>query len=236
MNIDLHKIKGFFKGTFIAEPDVLRQKLFGIKAYIYDWDGVFNNGVKDENGSSPFSEVDAMGTNMLRFNHYLRTGEIPVNAIISGEENKASFALANREHFHSVYYRTLNKKDAFNHLCKRFDIKPHQVAFIFDDILDFSVASLCGLRIMVARQCNPLLLDLAKRNKLVDYITFADGANHAIRESSELLTGISDHYDETILQRMIFSEKYRQYLQLRNTLSPAFYTVADSKITEQLPQ
>ena len=33
-------------GTFITPADHLKEKLSKIKAYIFDWDGVFNNGSK----------------------------------------------------------------------------------------------------------------------------------------------------------------------------------------------
>ena len=200
---------------------------------MFDWDGVFNNGIKDENGSSPFSEIDAMGTNLLRFNYYIRNAETPLIAIISGEKNNAAFTLAKREHFYAVYYKTANKIKSLDHLCRQNNIEPTQVAFIFDDVLDFSVAQLCGLRIMVARNCNPLLIHFAEKNKLADYITFADGGNHAVREAVELLTGLSGKYNETIEQRMHFTNNYQQYVALRNKPQPVFYTIINSEITEQ---
>ncbi|MBS1934690.1 MAG: phosphatase, partial [Bacteroidetes bacterium] len=204
-----------------------------IKAFVFDWDGVFNNGIKDDNGSSAFSEIDAMGTNLLRFNHYLCHGRTPVVAVISGEKNKAAFTLAKREHFNAVYYKFVHKIAALDHLCNQHKLQYDEIAFVFDDVLDFSVANICGLRLMISRECNPLLLQFAEKNKLADYLTFADGNNHAVREIVELLTGISGKYDETISQRMKFSETYRHYLQLRNEPEPSFYTINNSVITEQ---
>src|SRR5690606_10938202 len=93
----LNKIIEQFKGQVQTTPELLREKLSGVKAFVFDWDGVFNDGMKDEKGSSRFSEVDSMGTNLLRFNHFLRSGELPITAIISGEKNQAAFTLAERE-------------------------------------------------------------------------------------------------------------------------------------------
>ena len=62
------KIVLAFEGASGISPD----RLDKIKAFVFDWDGVFNNGAKDSEGASPFNEVDAMGTNLLRFNHHLR--------------------------------------------------------------------------------------------------------------------------------------------------------------------
>ncbi len=224
-----------FRGRFITHAENILQQLLNIKAYVYDWDGVFNNGMKDENGSSPFSEIDAMGTNMLRFNHYLRTGESPVFALVSGESNKAAFSLARREHFNGSYYGIKNKQTALEHICKTHGLRPNEVAFMFDDVLDFSMAQRCGLRIMVGRKSNPLLTEFAIENKLVDYITATDGANHAVRETVELLTGLSGKYENTISHRMEFSDTYQKYLKLRNAQETKYFIAKDTEIIEQQP-
>ena len=33
-----------FKGSFITKPAEIQQKLAKVKAYVFDWDGVFNIG------------------------------------------------------------------------------------------------------------------------------------------------------------------------------------------------
>jgi len=233
---DLQQIKNIFKGNFLLEPAALQEKLFKIKAYVFDWDGVFNNGEKDENGSSRFNEVDSMGLNMLRFNHYLRRGVHPLTGIITGETNNAAFILAKREHFHAVYYNTKNKRDALLHFCAGNNLELHEVAYFFDDVTDLSIAELCGLRIMVSRRCNPMLLNLSIENKWVDYLTYADGGNNALREASELLIGLSERYSDTILQRVHNSDGYQVFIRARNIPATAFYTLVESKITEQHPR
>jgi 3-deoxy-D-manno-octulosonate 8-phosphate phosphatase (KDO 8-P phosphatase) len=227
------QILSHFKGKFLTEPVLFLQKLARIKAYLFDWDGVFNDGFKDANGSSPYSEIDAMGTNLLRYNHYLRQDEVPAVAILSGEKNAAGFALARREHFDGVYFKIMHKADALMHFCKRYSLQPQEVAFVFDDVLDFSAAALCGLRIMVSRPCNPLLIDFAVEKGLVDYLTSADGGHHAIRETSELLCALRGNYEETIDNRMQFTDHYQHYLKIRNQPDPFFCTMVDAVITEQ---
>jgi 3-deoxy-D-manno-octulosonate 8-phosphate phosphatase (KDO 8-P phosphatase) len=233
MSESLLHITARFKGNFVTEPLEIQQKLFAIKAYVFDWDGVFNNGQKDWQGCSPFNEVDAMGTNLLRFNHWLRTGENPVIAVISGERNASAWALGKREHFHSLYSGFKYKLAALQHLCDQHGLAAQEVAFVMDDVLDFSVAAVCGLRVMVSRPANPLLVDFALRHHLVDYLTAHDGQNYAVRESVELLTGISGIYDETLEHRMNFTETYQQYLHQRNIPEPVFYTQKEFKIIEE---
>jgi 3-deoxy-D-manno-octulosonate 8-phosphate phosphatase (KDO 8-P phosphatase) len=230
--MDVQNIASHFKGNFITPWEAIAEKLEGIKAFVFDWDGVFNNGMKDEKGSSPFSEVDSMGTNLLRFNHYLLNGHNPVFAVISGEHNKAAASLAKREHFHALYSGIRFKVDALKHLCKAYDIQPSEVAFFFDDVLDLSVAAQCGLRIMIPRPCNPLLVEYAIQHNMVDYLTACEGGNGAVREAVELLTGLGGRYAEVLTQRMNFTETYQAYLAERNEIPTAFYTIQQSTITE----
>ena len=226
----IQTITAHFKGEFILAPEALVQRLSTIKAFVFDWDGVFNSGYKDEQGSSPFNEVDAMGTNLLRFNHYLRNGEPPVTAIITGERNKAALAFANREHLAAVYCGIKFKADALKDLCRKHNLQTEEVCFMFDDILDFSAAEICGLRIMVNRKANPLMVNYAKENNLVDYLTANDGNNYAIRETVELLTGISGRYDDTMRERSSFTDTYQQYLAKRNEQYTQLYTVENKQI------
>lgn len=224
MVYELDRIAASFKGRFLIPPLELQQKFSKIKAYIFDWDGVFNNGAKDENGFSPFSEVDAMGTNMLRFCHFLRFQQFPLTFIISGEKNKGSAMLAQREHFHAVYSGFKHKRDALEHLCKKHHITPQETVFIFDDLLDFSIANICGIRLMVNRKANPLLVEFATQYKLADYLTEADGASHAVREATELLAGLSGKHNAAYTSRMKYNDLYKQYLGERDKVKTALYT------------
>ncbi len=234
MSDTLLYIAEHFQGNFTTDTSQLQAKLTRVKAYIFDWDGVFNNGQKDEQGSSPFSEIDAMGTNLLRFNHYLRTGELPHFVIISGEMNKAAYTLARREHFHAVYSGIKFKQEALEHLCRSCSIKPEETAFVFDDVLDLGIAAVAGVRCMVKSKASPLLSDYTIQRGLTDYLTSCNGNEHAVREVSELIIGLNGMYKETIDHRVNFTETYQRYLKLRNRTDVRFYISNESKITEQI--
>jgi len=225
-------ITQYFKGEFLVSPTILLQKLQQVKAFVFDWDGVFNGGTKDEDGSSQFSEIDSMGTNLMRFNHFLRNNVAPVTAIITGEKNKGAFAFAKREHFHAVYAGIKYKPDAVKHLCKEHHLKPEEICFFFDDAIDLSSAAVCGLRIMAYRDCNPLLLQYAKKHQMADYITRADGAHYAVREATEMLMGLSGQYEESVQARMDFNDLYKRFLKARNKPEPVLYGEDDGKIVE----
>ncbi len=204
-------------GEFISSLSYIKEKLNNIKAFIFDWDGVFNSGTKGENISSSYTEADSMGTNLLRFAYWLKNNKsLPVMAIITGENNHSAKKLAVREHFHHIYFKIPNKAIAFEHLLHKFNLKADEVAFCFDDVLDFPIAKQCGLKFMVRRDASPLFKQYAIEHKLCDYITAQQGGNHAIREISELILGLYENIEQVISERTDFSTLYTTYLQERN--------------------
>ncbi len=189
-----------------------------IRAYLFDWDGVFNNGIKHDETGSPFSEIDAMGINLLRLGHWMRTGSFPVTAIITGEYNPSAAKLAQREHFDAVYLRFKDKDEALMHLTNASGIQAREVAFVFDDVLDLGLAAKAGLRFMVCRPSNPLLMRYVRNNNLCDYVTAHTGAGHAVREVCELLLGLTDIFELAVQKRSTFDATYRTYYDQRNQL------------------
>jgi len=228
-------IENLFKGRFLTPPANILAKLEKIKAYIFDWDGVFNNGQKDENNTSLFNEIDAMGINMLRFNHYKRKGSMPITGIITGERNSASHTFSDREHMDFVYYKIKHKSIALAHACNQYKITPEEVLFVFDDILDLDVAQKVGVRMMVSRPANPLLIKYAEERQLIDYLTANDGNNHALRESVEMLIGLTGRYDETLADRIAYNDTYRKFIMLRNNIATEYFTVEGDTIIAKKP-
>jgi 3-deoxy-D-manno-octulosonate 8-phosphate phosphatase (KDO 8-P phosphatase) len=88
---------------------------------------------------------------------------------------------------------------------------------------------------MISNETDSLLSEFVKRKKLADYITFSRSGHNAVRETTDMLMGLSGIYDETITNRIEFSSNYRQYLSLRNKSETNFYTNKESVITEQTP-
>lgn len=200
-------------GRFCVPAADIQRKLKGIKAFVFDWDGVFNDGSKRELTGSGFSEPDAMGTNMLRFSYWLQSHSLPYTAIITGEENLSADFLAKREHFTAIYLKASNKTKSFQHFLSAHQLKGEEVAFVFDDVLDLAVARECGIRIACHRKANPLFNHHLERLNLSDY--FTSGHSYHVREASELLIGLRGNYEEAIQHRMNFSGTYQSYLTER---------------------
>jgi len=215
-------------GNFSRPFAEFKEKLSKIKAYLFDWDGVFNDGVKTEQGGSPFSEVDSMGTNMLRFGHWLKNGKLPQVGIITGEENPAALYLAKRECFHAVYLKSKNKLVAFDHFIKANQLQYHEVAFVFDDVLDLGVAEKCGVRILVKHKAAPMFLNYSIKNEIADYITAND--EHGVRETCELILSTHGIYDEAIRYRSQFHENYKNYLTVRQEVETKSYLIKGDSI------
>ncbi len=213
-------------GQFVTPVDTLTEKLRAVKAIVFDWDGVFNDGVKTGSGSSSFSEVDSMGTNLLRFGFWLHhRDQLPVVAIITGVINELADALVRREHFHACYSQAKHKVDVLKHLLDQYGLQPHEVAFFFDDALDLSVAEVAGVRVMVRRRANPLLTDYVVRNGLVDYLTGSESGQWAVREGCEMLLGLLGQFDTVMNERLRYKPVYDRYYAQRQAVEPSYWTV-----------
>ena len=204
-------------GEFIENQDVIAKKLKKIKALIFDWDGVFHSGYKKSNKESSFSEADSMGINMLRFSYFLKDNTIPFTAIITGENNETADYFAKREHFDEIFLKVKNKIEILDWLTQHKGFTNEEVLFVFDDILDLSIAKVCGLRFMVNRNASFMLTSYCKKNQLCDYITKNNAENHAIREISEVAISLLGDYDQVIEKRINYDEDYLNYLEIRNS-------------------
>ncbi|CAN5306334.1 hypothetical protein BH09BAC3_BH09BAC3_36660 [soil metagenome] len=209
-------------GEFISPPSFFIDKLKKIKAVLFDWDGVFNDGFKSGSEGSAFSEVDSMATNMLRYGLWRINGTIPVTAVMTGENNPTANHLAKRESFNAVFSKIKNKSAVFDIFCNNYQVRPEEVIFFFDDILDLDVARKCGVRILIGNSSNLMLKEFVKKSSLADYITANNGRNHGLRESIELSLALLGQFDNVVSERMIFSENYQQYIAERKTIETIY--------------
>jgi 3-deoxy-D-manno-octulosonate 8-phosphate phosphatase (KDO 8-P phosphatase) len=222
-----------FPGKFISSEKIISPRLKKIKALVFDWDGVFNNGEKSADGGSNFSEVDSMGTNLLRYSFYLNNNKLPVTAIISGEKNQTAFFFSRRECFHYSFFKMANNKlDGLKYICEAENIKPEEVLYVFDDVLDLPIAEVCGVRILINQKVNPLFTKYCVKHKLADYISGNSGGNFAVREVTEMLMHMDGNYDKVMTDRKNSAEKYKAYLGQRQSTKTSFFTAVDGNLAE----
>ncbi len=191
---------------------------------IFDWDGVFNGGFKGDGVYSPFSEVDSMGLNMLRFGYHMLSGNILLAGIISGMDNKNTEMFVRREHLDFKCLGFKDKNEGFKIVLKEFGVQPHEVAFVYDDILDLTVAEQCGLRFQVRHDAAPMFTHYVKTNLLADYVTAQIGERHAVREVMELMLAAIGKYDATVDSRTHFDAAYAEYIDKRNSITAKEFT------------
>jgi 3-deoxy-D-manno-octulosonate 8-phosphate phosphatase (KDO 8-P phosphatase) len=214
--------------SIVAPVGDIRARLSGVRAFLFDWDGVFNTGRKSEGSPSGFSEADSMGTNLLRFAWWLRDQRsLPFTGILTGQDNPTAVRLAERERFQAVYRGFLNKRAALDDIQTRFDIRPERICFVFDDVLDLGVAEQCGLRILVRNGGAPLLAQYAEAEGLCEYVTGREGGAHAVRETAELLLGLTGDYQRVVTERASHSDLYRSYLDQRSAGAPVVLSPDD---------
>jgi len=205
------------QGSLLVDPDTFSWKLNRVKALVFDWDGIFNDGRKGSIPSS-FSETDSMGINMLRFGYYLLHGQNPVTAIVTGERNETAISWAEREHFQSVFLQVKNKADVLESFEKDYGITRDEILFIFDDIHDLSLAKYCGVKILVPNTGAQMFINYCRKMDYCDYISRNDGGHNALREISETILNALDLFEKTIGYRIEFKGIYHKYWQIRNSV------------------
>jgi 3-deoxy-D-manno-octulosonate 8-phosphate phosphatase (KDO 8-P phosphatase) len=218
----IEKVFSDLGATFLLPAAELGARLRTVRALVFDWDGVFNAGAKGDGQSSTFSEADSMGTNLLRYALWREHGALPVCAVITGASNPSARQFATREHFSAVYSGIPNKDDALAELCSHYGLEAGQVACVFDDANDLSVAMKCGLRFFVSRDASPLLHDYVQRQGLCDYITAASSGNNAVREIAELLIGLLGTFDAVLASRIAWDDAYAEYFSARQAAPTQF--------------
>lgn len=218
MTLPLHEWFERSGGAFVALPDEIRRRLDGVRAFVFDWDGVFNGGIKGEGLASTWSEADSMGQNLLRFAWWLRDGRLPTTAVLTGQQNPSAVQLAVREHFDAVYQGFLDKSVALEHLLETHGLQPSEVAFVFDDALDLSVARRVGVRVLVRRAASPLFQQHVVGAGDCEYVTGREGGEHAVREVAELFLGLAGVYDKVVTERSTFGPRYAEYFAMRQAV------------------
>ncbi len=203
-------------GRFVMPAADIAAALSACRGVVFDWDGVFNPGRKGESTQSDFTEIDSMGTNMLRYGLWRNAGSLPFVAIISGENNKTAIQFAEREHFHHVFTGIRDKRQVINRIATETGFDPKQMICVYDDINDLGMAAMCGVRMMVRREASPLLADYAALNGYCDYLT--GSAEYAVREVSELLLGLLGSYDVVVDSRVAVDDDYQRYFEARQAV------------------
>lgn len=220
-------------GQFLTSAFNLHEKTKNIKAYLFDWDGVFNDGVAltPEQGSG-YSAVDAAGVFLLKLGHQLSHKKRPHLGIITGEINPQAQAFAERLSFDAAYVHTREKSAALDHFAQSLQLKDEEICYVFDDVLDLGVAARVGVRLAVGRLANPILMEYMAENHLADYISACQGQEHAVREFCELLLALQGQHYRAIDERLQRGPAYRTMLEEATQVKTRKYQYLNANFVE----
>lgn len=207
------------KGAHLEiSSDQLMSQFIHTDVFIFDWDGVFNNGVKMGDSGSSFAEPDSMATNLMRLSYFLKNGKMPLMGVITGASNEGSKFLAQRENFDFIIRGFHNKSMAIHHLNNEFRVDPDKTLFMWDDLIDYPISKWAKTGIQVKRDVHPLFNAFSIKQGCTSYITANDGDQYAIRELSEVYMAAMGNAEETFLVRGAHAEQYAVYLKAKGAI------------------
>ncbi|HDU8646974.1 3-deoxy-manno-octulosonate-8-phosphatase KdsC [Morganella morganii] len=153
------------------------EKAAKIRLLICDVDGVMSDGLIYQGNSGEelkaFNVRDGYGIRCLL------TSGVEV-AIITGRKAKLLEDRANTLGITHLYQGQSDKLLAYRELLDKLAVRPGEVAYIGDDLIDWPVMAEVGLSAAVA-DAHPLLLPKA------DYVTQIAGGRGAVRELCDLI-------------------------------------------------
>jgi 3-deoxy-D-manno-octulosonate 8-phosphate phosphatase (KDO 8-P phosphatase) len=160
-----------------------------IKLIIFDVDGVLTDGglyFSDKGVElKRFNSLDGHGIKML-IDFQIEP------AIITARSSKSVEHRALNLGVKYIYQGQDDKLVAYNELIGKLKLKPEQVAYMGDDVIDLPVMSRVGLPIAVSNAH-----DFVKENSFI--VTNKSGGNGAVREVCDLLLKAQDKY-QTAMQ------------------------------------
>ncbi len=164
-----------------------------IQAIIFDVDGVLTDGglYRSDDGQEMkrFHAMDGLGIRML-----VDSGiEI---AIITGRTSQLVTHRCEELQIKHLYQGQHDKLTAFEDLCERLQLTPHDIAYMGDDIIDLPVMRRVGLALTVPDACNEIAA-------MAHWTSKRRGGNGAAREACELILKAKGLYGEAVSRYMI---------------------------------
>lgn len=164
-----------------------------IKLLAMDVDGVLTDGMitigSDGTEFKTFNLLDGHGIKMWRRGG-LKT------ALISGRESAVTKQRANEMEIDFVYQPCQRKLDCFEKLLADSQLKPCNIAYIGDDVLDIPLIKRAGFGVAVANAVDEV-------KSCAHYITSRPGGGGAVREVIEYILKNTDKWTELMERYLI---------------------------------
>lgn len=152
-----------------------RTKLKDISTFIFDFDGVLSDGkIYVQPDGDMMRATDVKDGYALQY--ALRKGYHV--AVISGGYSE-SMRLRYRDfHGMDIYLKVRDKVEAFKEYLKRYNLTPEEVMFVGDDIPDYKVMMMAGLKCCPANAAREI-------RDMADYVSACDGGRGCVRDVIE---------------------------------------------------
>jgi len=155
----------------------INEKIKKIKILLTDVDGVLTDGGMYYSASGDvmkkFHARDGMGILLLKKNG------IPT-VIVTKEKTQMVKKWAKKMPVTKLYDGIIKKEEILEKITKEFNVKPHEIAFIGDDVNDVNLLKVVGFSAMPNDGTKQL-------KKICDYQCHTSGGNGVLREISELI-------------------------------------------------
>jgi 3-deoxy-D-manno-octulosonate 8-phosphate phosphatase (KDO 8-P phosphatase) len=166
----------------------LEEKIKKIKILVLDVDGVLTDGqiIIDGNGieTKAFDVKDGHGIVMAR--------QIGLRiAFLSGRSSPTVIKRAEELRVPDVFQGMIDKRKGFDNLMKKYGLKPEEIAYIGDDIIDIPVLKKVGFSIAVSDA-------VPEVRAVVHYVTKLPGGRGAVREVIDLILKVQGHWDKVM--------------------------------------
>ena len=169
----------------------LKNKIKNISLIISDVDGVLTDGTvfigSDGTEFKQFNVEDGTGV------AFARLSSIPI-VLISGRESESTSIRAKELNIEHCFQGSLDKTTSYEKVCKIYEVKHENIAYIGDGLIDIPVMLKTGLSIAPQNAHQPV-------KDISDYITEKSGGEGVLREVVELILKEQGLY-EKMLEKM----------------------------------
>jgi len=157
--------------------NTIKEKCRAVRLVLSDVDGVLTDGgmYYNENGEylKKFNTRDGMGIELL-LEKNIKT------ILITRETSKITISRGKKLKVERTIIGALDKKNEMKKICKEYNIKPNEVAYIGDDVNDIEIMKSVGFC------CTPKD-GVDKIKKIVNYVCKLEGGRGAFREMADLI-------------------------------------------------
>ncbi|MDD5155359.1 MAG: HAD-IIIA family hydrolase [Candidatus Omnitrophica bacterium] len=166
----------------------ISQKAKKIKLLMLDVDGVLTDGriIYDSKGRDlKFFDVhDGMGVYLLK-----KAGILTL--LITAKGSKAIKPRARDMHVEAVFENVSPKTSILAKIMDRYKVKPEQICFVGDDLVDLGLMKKVGFAIAVFNACPEI-------KQAASYVTLRYGGRGAVREVAESILKSQGRWQEVI--------------------------------------